>query len=46
MNLIEELVALQDEHGYLRDEDLRALATRTRAPLYEIAGATRGPGLP
>ncbi len=38
MNLIEELVALQDEHGYLRDEDLRALATRTRAPLYEIQG--------
>jgi formate dehydrogenase/NADH-quinone oxidoreductase subunit F len=38
MNLIEELIALQAEHGYLRDEDLRALASRVRAPLHEIQG--------
>ncbi len=38
MNRIEELIALQDEHGYLRDEDLRALAARTHAPLYELEG--------
>lgn len=38
MNLIEELAALQAEHGYLRDDDLVALAARVRAPLYEIQG--------
>jgi NADH:ubiquinone oxidoreductase subunit F (NADH-binding) len=40
MNLIEELYALQEEHGYLRDEDLRALSKRTRVPLYEIEGVS------
>ena len=35
-NLIEELYALQAEHGYLRDGDLRALSERIRVPLYEI----------
>ncbi|MHC4939595.1 MAG: NAD(P)H-dependent oxidoreductase subunit E [Planctomycetota bacterium] len=38
MNLIEELYALQEQHGYLRDGDLRALSTRIRVPLYEIEG--------
>ena len=38
MNLIEELYALQSKHGYLREEDLRALSKRTRTPLYEIEG--------
>jgi NADH:ubiquinone oxidoreductase subunit F (NADH-binding) len=38
MNLIEELYALQSQHGHLRDEDLRALSQRIRVPLYEIEG--------
>jgi len=38
MNLIEELYALQSEHGYLREEELRELSARTRTPLYEIEG--------
>ncbi|MEM8883587.1 MAG: NAD(P)H-dependent oxidoreductase subunit E [Planctomycetota bacterium] len=38
MNLIEELYALQKEHGFLRDPDLRALSKRVRVPLYEIEG--------
>jgi NADH:ubiquinone oxidoreductase subunit F (NADH-binding)/NADH:ubiquinone oxidoreductase subunit E len=38
VNLIEELVALQEHHGYLRDADLEALHERTGAPLYEIQG--------
>jgi len=38
MNLIEELYALQKQHGFLRDEDLRALSERIRVPLYEIEG--------
>jgi len=38
MNLIEELYALQEAHGYLREENLRALSTRNRVPLYEIEG--------
>jgi formate dehydrogenase/NADH-quinone oxidoreductase subunit F len=38
MNLIDELVALQKQHGYLREADLRELAARTRAPLHEIQG--------
>ena len=37
-NLIEELYALQEQHGFLRDEDLRALSQRIRTPLYEIEG--------
>ncbi len=40
MNLIEELVALQDRHGYLRDDDLHALAARTATPLHEIQGVS------
>ncbi len=38
MNLIQELIALQHEHGYLRESDLLDLAQRTRTPLYEIEG--------
>ena len=38
MNLIEELYALQEQHGFLRDDDLRALSQRIRVPLYEIEG--------
>ena len=37
-NLIDELYALQQEHGYLREEDLRALSLRIKVPLYEIGG--------
>ena len=40
MNLIEELYALQEEHGWLREEDLRALSARIRVPLYEIEGVS------
>ena len=40
MTLIEELYALQDEHGYLREEDLRALSARIKVPLYEIEGVS------
>ncbi|MHC4548066.1 MAG: NADH-ubiquinone oxidoreductase-F iron-sulfur binding region domain-containing protein [Planctomycetota bacterium] len=40
MNLIEELYALQEAHGYLREEDLRALSRRTKVPLYEIEGVS------
>ena len=40
MNLIQELQALQAEHGYLREEDLRALSERRRVPLYEIEGVS------
>ena len=40
MNLIEELYALQEAHGYLREEDLRALSKRTKVPLYEIEGVS------
>ena len=36
MRLIGELYRLQEEHGYLRDEDLKALATRLRVPLYRV----------
>ncbi len=35
-NWIEALQALQSEHGFLRDEDLRGLARQHRAALYEI----------
>ena len=38
MNLIDELYALQDQHGFLRDDDLRALSARIKVPLYEIEG--------
>jgi len=40
MNLIEELYALQETHGYLREEDLRDLSRRIRVPLYEIEGVS------
>jgi NADH:ubiquinone oxidoreductase subunit F (NADH-binding) len=40
MNLIEELYALQAEHGYLREEDLRDLSRRIKVPLYEIEGVS------
>jgi NADH:ubiquinone oxidoreductase subunit F (NADH-binding) len=36
MNPIEELYALQNAHGHLADEDLRALSERTGIPLYEL----------
>jgi NADH:ubiquinone oxidoreductase subunit F (NADH-binding) len=36
MRLIGELYSLQEEHGYLRDEDLAVLAERLRVPLYRI----------
>lgn len=36
MNLIEELYALQDRRGWLRDDDLKALSRRLRVPLYAI----------
>lgn len=36
MGLIAELYRLQEERGYLRADDLRALAERTRVPLYRI----------
>jgi NADH:ubiquinone oxidoreductase subunit F (NADH-binding) len=38
MNLVEELTALQERHGYLRDGDLQELSARTRAPLHAIQG--------
>lgn len=38
MNLIEELTALQEQNGSLRDEDLLALSQRLRVPLHEIQG--------
>ena len=40
MNLINELYALQEAHGYLREEDLRALSRRIQVPLYEIEGVS------
>jgi NADH:ubiquinone oxidoreductase subunit F (NADH-binding)/NADH:ubiquinone oxidoreductase subunit E len=36
MRLIGELYSLQEEHGYLRDEDLTGLAERLRVPLYRV----------
>ena len=39
-NLIEELYALQEAHGYLREDDLRALSRRIKVPLYEIEGVS------
>ena len=36
MSLIAELYRLQAEHGYLREEDLRAAAERLRVPLYRF----------
>jgi NADH:ubiquinone oxidoreductase subunit F (NADH-binding)/NADH:ubiquinone oxidoreductase subunit E len=36
MKLIGELRGLEEERGYLRDEDLRALAERLNVPLYRL----------
>jgi formate dehydrogenase beta subunit len=36
MNLINELKAIQERHGYLPEEELRAFAQRTIVPLYQI----------
>ncbi|HJZ88682.1 MAG TPA: NAD(P)H-dependent oxidoreductase subunit E [Polyangia bacterium] len=38
MSLIRELLALQEEKGWLSEPDLRALAQRLRAPLYRLQG--------
>jgi NADH:ubiquinone oxidoreductase subunit F (NADH-binding) len=36
MNLINELKAIQDRHGYLSENELRAFSQRTTIPLYQI----------
>src|SRR5215510_12035709 len=36
MNLISELKAIQDRHGYLPESELRAFSQRTATPLYRI----------
>jgi len=36
MNLISELKAMQERHGYLPEAELRAFAQRTATPLYQI----------
>src|SRR5947208_2284830 len=36
MNLINELKAIQERHGYLPEAELRAFAQRTATPLYQI----------
>ena len=36
MNLISELKAIQDRHGYLPDSELRAFSQRATIPLYQI----------
>ena len=38
MALIKELYRLQNEHGYLRPDDLRALAVRLGVPQYKLEG--------
>ena len=38
MNWIEELYALQEDRGFLADDDLRALSRRLDVPLYELEG--------
>ena len=38
MNRIEELYALQEDRGFLSEEDLRALSRRLKVPLYELEG--------
>lgn len=40
MNLIDELYAIQRQHGFLRADDLRALSARLNVPLYEIEGVS------
>jgi NADH:ubiquinone oxidoreductase subunit F (NADH-binding)/NADH:ubiquinone oxidoreductase subunit E len=36
MNLINELKAIQERHGYLPEDELRAFSQRTATPLYQI----------
>ena len=36
MNLVNELKAIQERHGYLPEAELRAFAQRTATPLYQI----------
>lgn len=36
MNLISDLKAIQDRHGYLPEDELRAFSQRTATPLYQI----------
>jgi NADH:ubiquinone oxidoreductase subunit F (NADH-binding)/NADH:ubiquinone oxidoreductase subunit E len=36
MNLIAELKAIQERHGYLPEDELRAFSQRTATPLYQI----------
>lgn len=36
MNLINELKAIQEQHGYLPEEELRAFSQRAIIPLYQI----------
>ena len=36
MNLISELKAIQERHGYLPEDELRAFSQRTATPLYQI----------
>ena len=36
MNLINELKAIQEQHGYLPEEELRAFSRRAVVPLYQI----------
>src|SRR5215510_3058172 len=36
MNLISELKTIQERHGYLPEEELRAFSQRTAIPLYQI----------
>lgn len=36
MNLINALKAIQDQHGYLPESELRAFSRRTTIPLYQI----------
>ncbi|MBM4255951.1 MAG: NADH-quinone oxidoreductase subunit NuoF [Deltaproteobacteria bacterium] len=36
MNLISELKAIQDKHGYLPEDELRAFSQRTTTPLYKL----------
>ena len=40
MNPIELLYALQEDKGFLAEDDLRALSQRLRVPLYELEGVS------
>lgn len=41
MNLIDELRTIQDQHGYLPDNELRAFSQRTSVPLYQLQAVSR-----